>query len=164
MPQPPMKHIVESNALGEAGGVRRDIVVVQGAINPDPFANLNQVKAGSIVQSIDVDLEFAIDTTQVAGSLEALVDFYFFYNINGAQVPPTNLLVGQSHLKNQVFFQDQAFVIAQKPASFRFNLRIPRAYQQINDGDQIVFAYKWVSLVTGNSGNSWKFIYKEYFP
>lgn len=166
MPQPPMKHIVESNALLEASNVSRDIVILQGAINPDPFTNLNQVKAGSIVQAIECDLTFAPDDAVAVGNPIDL-RFFIWYNINGAQTPPTPLLVGQSHLKNQVFLQELDMFSAQvgtRVAKYRIKLRIPRNYQQINDGDQIILRYKYTSGVALNCDTNWQFIYKEYFP
>lgn len=166
MPMPPQKHIVESDALGEAGNVSRDIDIVIGAINPDPFTNLNQVKAGSYVQALSVEMDYNCDTPPAAAN-PAVLEWFIWYNINGAQTPPTPLLVGQSHLKNQVFMQGGGLFTnadARRAASFRFMLRIPKAYQMINDGDKITLRYKYIQGTPDNFDTRWKFIYKEYFP
>lgn len=166
MPQPPQKHVIESNALLEASNVSRDIDIAIGAINPDPFTNLNQVRAGSYVQAVSIQLDFAIDDAVAVGN-PVLLEWFIWYNINGAQTPPTPLLIGQSHLKNQVFIADGALVSAQdarRGAVFRLILRIPKTYQMINDGDKITLRYKYISGTAVNCDTRWKFIYKEYFP
>lgn len=161
MPMPPHKHIVESNALGEAGAVQRTITIVQGAINPDPFTNINQVKAGSIVQAIQCQIDFLPSAVPAA---DDIINFFIWFNINGAQTQPTMLLLSQNHLKNQIFFCEGGII---SPAQghrlvYRFLLRIPPQYQQINDGDTIEFVYK--RGLSPALDTAWRFIYKEYFP
>lgn len=163
--QPPMKHVIETAQLGiTAAQVTQ--AVVQGVLNPDPFTNITNVKAGSIVRALIIQIDASV-LSGVAG--DATFDWHVTYSINNAQSLPAPNSVGPSHLKNQVFHQDGALLSStatspSRPAVFRALVRIPKSWQQINDGDTIYI--NWIfSGIAGSSYNvKLRCIYTEYFP
>lgn len=167
---PPLKHVVDSNRTAEAGNIIRTIVLAVGTLNPDPYTVQTNVKNQNIITKITLQIDSGIQ-----GNLafeEDLFDWFVWFNINGAQATPDPTGTNLSHLKNQIFHQDgqlynkiaatatQAFF---KNGVWRIEINIPRAWQQINDGDTIEFVYKWTQA---SAVHDLKFraIYKEVFP
>lgn len=169
--QPPMKHIVDVVNSAEVGAATRTVQLVQGVLNPDPFVNVTNVKAGSKVTHLEIQLDINADSLN--GGTITYFDCYVWFNINGAQGTPLPTLVGANHLKNQVFHQEGALMdtyvsrtdvgwVRQNPKVFRMSISIPRQWQQINDGDTIELVYRYSSAL--NFTTKVKAIYKEFFP
>lgn len=166
-----MKHITD-DSLTWSNASNQFITLVKGALNPDPYTNANNVRAGSIVRHIEIMIDYGTDTSSDATGLHQY-DWYVWYNVNQAQVQPIPNSVNVSHLKNQVFQQGSGQFGLAKTASatvippahhvIRLSINIPKWAQQINDGDAIELVF-----AQNNSTNNWtakvKSIYKEIFP
>lgn len=170
MPYPPLKHVIDSDALGEAGGAVKTIDLAIGTENPDPYTNANNVRNGSIVRQIVAQ----IDWVNSNSSQVSMFDWYCWFNIAGAQGVVTPLGgVNSSNTKNQVFHQDGALqvnmqatgvgIAAANVAKWRLVINIPRGFQTINRNDKIQFVY-YCSDTSANNNTKWRFIYKEIFP
>lgn len=169
--QPPFKHIVQGIVFAEAGNVIRTIQIARGVLNPDPFINVTNCKAGSILGSISCFIDIGYEPNVAIGA--DTLDWYIGYNIDASQTIGDPQAVGGSHLRNQIFRMDQAVrngntvasttVVPPKDIVFRFVLSIPRTWKQINDGDTLNFVYKFSNAAAVHDVKT-LFIYKEYFP
>jgi len=169
--EPPRKHVIDaSNSYAGNAGVQ-NIDLVVGAINPDPVANFTNVKAFNIVPHIDLMLE--IIRTTISTPTNCPVDWYIWFNINGAQTAPTPGTTMGSVLVNQVFHEDQALLVqpgavgdtgfAQK-AAWHVPIRVPRSWRTINQGDKIQVKVSSPGGASDNFKYKIKAIYKEYYP
>lgn len=165
---PPMKHVVDSNIFGEASGAVKTIPIAIGTLNPDPYTNTTNVRAGSIIGSINCQIEMS---SNILTANTVAIDWLIGFDINnqGALPSPAVGGVGASHVKNQVFHQDGGFqetgtLDIPKPLVWNFVLKIPRAWRQINEADQINFMYKYSAGGAGSCDTKYRFIYTEYFP
>lgn len=166
---PPLKHVVENTNTGANVSTVQTFDICEGVINPNPYTTATNVRNGSLVKNISIEVDFfdySIATIYF--------DFYVWFNINGTQtvVNPAGG-VNISHTKNQVFHQGGSMianaqatavgVYAGNPIKFRFNLAIPKSWQQVNEGDKIQFVF--VSSQNSNTSSiKFRAIYKEIFP
>lgn len=172
MAQPPQKHVVDVINTGEVGAATRTVQLALGTLNPDPYTNVTNVKAGSKVTVITVQLDTNVEAP-AAGHFPDYFDWFLWFNINGAQTTPRPDLVGQSHLKNQIFHQDGAIefvsgitaanTLVAKGLTWRAHIVIPRQWQIVNDGDTIELVYRWADG-TNTHDTKVKAIYKEIYP
>lgn len=171
MAQPPHKHVIDVTNSAEAGAAVRTIQLALGVLNPDPYTNVTNVKAGSKVTMITVMLD-CMQEVMNSGTIDYL-DWYIWFNINGAQGQPQPALVGSNHLKTQVFHQEQCLIdfytsrtdagwVRNPSKVFRLNISIPRSWQIVNDGDAIELVYKYAAGL--NHTTKCKAIYKEIYP
>lgn len=163
---PPLKHIVESLILSEAGNVTRAIDLAVGTLNPDPYTNANNVRNGSIIRQLIVEIDAAV----AAGTIneQSALDWYVWFNIAGSQTVVSPTLLNASTTKNQVFKQDGSLIEHTQSGGvwlhkWRLVIDIPRSYQQINDLDKIQFVYRWFGADSVHD-LKYRFIYKEIFP
>lgn len=167
---PPHKHIIQNyqNALNLS--TQTIIVLAVGTENPDPYTNATNVRNGSLVRQLILQFEWL--AAENGGQPDA-IDWYVWFNINGAQTRPSNTFPNGSHLKNQIFHQDGTMSRSSSITNvgytwvpvnkWRLVIDIPRSYQQINLGDQIEFV---MTTQTNIAGSDYKLtcIYKEIFP
>lgn len=164
-----MKHVVDVVNNGQAGGATLFAQLALGTLNPDPYTNVTNVKAGSKIFALELQIDMCQEITGID-----YVDWYIWFNINGVQAQPRPDIAGSSHLKNQIMHQEGALfqngqnltsvgVVKLDPKVWRLNIRIPRGWQQINDGDSIEFVYRF-SNAGINHDTKIKCIYKEIFP
>lgn len=166
---PPQKHIIDSGVVNQSSATQTRLILAKGVINPDPFTNPTDCRAGSILGAMTIQLDFVLDKGTI-NLQPQYVDWGIAYNINDAQTIPNMDVVGNSHLMNQVFHLDGGML--EIPAAtntgffpcmtWRVTIKIPKAWSKINEGDTISLYYKmvlnsitWVKI---------KAIYKEYFP
>lgn len=167
---PPMKHIIMTQQNAVNLSTQGTYILAVGTENPDPYTNVTNVRNGSIIRQIILQIDFA--NTSTADNVDA-IDWYVWFNINGAQTKPSNTNPNASHLKNQIFHQDGALLPVKNwtnvgfqyapVAKWRVVINIPRTYQQINLGDTI----ELVMTSQINAANmSYKItaIYKEIYP
>lgn len=170
---PPQKHIIDSGATSVTSSTQTLLEIAKGVMNPDPFTNPTNVRAGSIIGQLTVQLDVVLDRT-IFGNYDALYfDWYVGYNINGSQTMPTaDNVMGSAgaDLLNQVFHQDGCIfsfadtttTAEQTVKSWRLNIDIPKAWKKVNRGDTINLYFKFNAAI-----KSWvkiRVIYKEYFP
>lgn len=168
---PPHKHIVQTMQTGLNLSANNTLIIAKGVLNPDPFANSNNVRAGSIIKKITI----ALDWVNYAETVQAdSFEWYVWFNVNGAQTQPDPTTTNASHLKNQIIHQDGTFQYYQGatvPNSFnmlpvnkwRIVINVPRWAQQLNDGDQLEIV---VRTLQNNGGSVLRscVIYKEIYP
>lgn len=171
MPMPPLKHVVDRVGLGVNLFTTTAIDLAIGTLNPDPIAagGENKVRAGSILTSIILQLDY----DEFSNSVQALMDWYVWYNIAGVQGLADPSAVNPSLTKNQIFHQDGAMsfldqrtsigVIDHHMNSWRVQINIPKQYRQINDGDKIQLVIK-SNINAATQSYKIKAIYKEYYP
>lgn len=174
---PPMKHVLDDIFTIAAGTVSDQVVnLAVGTLNPDPYTTNNAVRNGSKVGDIKLMLDI-YSTKPYDANLAIIFDWYVGFNINGAQSMPAPNAVGNSHLKNQIFHQDQGViplagavgspadsVANNELAKWRVKIGIPTQYRQINEGDVIEFHIIKAANVTPGTVVKLKAIYTEYFP
>lgn len=167
MVQPPIKHIVNSNALGQASGANT-VIIAKGVLNPDPYTNNTDVKAANKIFGVTVQIDYTPAQNAPVG--DYLFDWYIGFNINGAQPMPTVGNTGASHINSQIFHEDGA--IQQNGAvtastvgkTWRFRLALPKSWSSFNDGDQLEFHYLTAGPASAAHDIKWKFIFKEIYP
>lgn len=170
---PPQKHVIDTGSTTVTSTSKTSIELVKGVLNPDYTANPTNVRVGSIVTGIMIQLDVCMDTADFQAN-PVYFDWYVNYNIDGQQTSalPNPGSVGPSDLMNQIFHEDGALIPMNTSASvgainarmntWRLYLRIPKSYQKIMRGDIIQLVFKFDSAV-----KMWlkgKFIYKEIFP
>lgn len=169
---PPQKHIIEQDNLGVASATQTSLILAKGVINPDPFSDATQCRAGAIIGAITLQIDVAINATAVVQAPQQF-DWFLFFNINDAQTPPTaNNIMGSAgaDLLQQVFHQDGCMITAPNSAStsdasthaWRTQITIPRAWSKIMRGDTIRLYFKFGSAT--QTYIKIRAIYKEYFP
>lgn len=174
MPMPPMKHILDDRfGAPDAGNTTKTIDLAVGTLNPDPYANNNAVKAGSIISTIVIQLEFGLYTGVADNAQFDYLDWYVWFNVAGSQTVPAPDNVGNSDLKNQVFHQDGAILMSSTAsattpargswAKWNLVIKVPKWARQLNKDDKIQLNYKFQSTAATHFGKL-KAIYVEYFP
>lgn len=170
---PPHKHIIQNTNSAVAGATTQTQVLAVGTENPDPYTNPTNVRNGSIIRSIELQIDMMMNAG-TASTFTDFVDWYLWYNINGAQSAPSPYNVNASHLKNQVFHMDGCMFetlstgIAYSSGytqtrTWRVRIHIPRGYQTIQLGDQIELKY-YRSGSPANFDIKVTAIYKEIYP
>lgn len=169
---PPLKHVIDRTGSGVNLFTTTAIDLAIGTLNPDPISAGGEklVRNGSIIRqmTLQLDVNDAQNTTGVN-----FYDWYIWFNVAGAQALADPAAVNPSLTKMQIFHQDGFMssvgnmtsigVVDHHVSSWRLVINIPRAYQQVNDGDKIQFVHK------GGSNQAimdykLKVIYKEYYP
>lgn len=167
--QPPHKHVVDNFIAAAAGNtiIPRDLA--QGTLNPDPYTNTNNVKAGSKVSFIDLYLGVAPDGNISAG-VPMQIDWYVWFNINAQQLVVDPKAIGTSHTKSQVFHQDSCLLAANGGLSpgrgeWHVQIAIPKSWQVLQDGDVISLIVMGTVLGTAVPIDiKYRAIYKEWYP
>lgn len=166
-----MKHIIatQQNHQNFSTGTGAYYVLAVGTENPDPYTNATNVRNGSIIRAITIQFDVS---SKMQSDVDA-IDWYVGFNIAGQQTMPDPTAVNASKIKNQIFHQDGAlFEAAQITAAgfgncpravFRVTIAVPRAYQQINLGDQIELHMK-SQYNAGTITYRLLAVYKEIFP
>lgn len=169
---PPQKHIIDSGLTSVASTTQTSLLVAKGTINPDPFTDATQCRAGSIIGALNCQLDVVLDRAAF-GANPLMFDWMMFFNINDAQTPPTaDNVMGSAgaDLLTQVFHQDgcllqmpsAAATCDMKVHSWRIQIAIPKSWSKIMRGDTIRLYFKISATTT-----TWvkiRVIYKEYFP
>lgn len=157
---PPLKHIVEQTVTAANLSTVQTFDIAEGVINPNPYTTATNVRNGSIIRSINFEVDW-LDSSGAPNSF----DFYIWFNINGTQtvVNPSGG-ANISHTKNQIMHQGGCLAANLNTVhKFRFHLTIPNSWKQINEGDKIQFIF----IGGANSATSsikMRAIYKEIFP
>lgn len=164
-----MKHIIQNYNTAQNLSTQTVVTLAVGTENPDPYTNVTNVRNGSIIRQIIIQFEWFKNNL----STNDAIDWYVWFNINGAQTRPTNTNPNASHLKNQIFHQDGGiFMITQgsaigvtqvTPRAWRIVINLPRGYQQVNLGDAIEFVMT-TQINDATSAYKLTAIYKEIFP
>lgn len=164
------KHVVEVQNVAVTATYAAPVIqgVISAVLNPDYFTNTFQVMAESQVFAVDIQLDMNVNTQAALTLVE--MDWALFFNIDGAQTPPTLNNVGNSHLKNQILHQDHAMFLVPPAAQFgshyaavfRTHVRLPKAWSRFQDGDklQLIFASSAAGAICNVTG---RVIYKEYY-
>lgn len=170
---PPLKHVLDDLLVIPAATVTDQVLIIaKGTINPNYYANNNQVRNGSIITSLNILIDFYITDALNDADFAQLYDWYVAFNINGAQTLPNPNNVGSSPLQSQIFHQDQGVfplttanaTAFPAPHLIRLKLDIPKMWRQINDNDQLEL-HIIKSIQGSNKLNAKiKIIYKEIFP
>lgn len=168
---PPHKHIVQvyqtAQNISAAGN---GVTLAVGTLNPDPYTNVTNVRNGSIIRQIHLQIDVL---WQDSAAHHDSYEWYVWFNINGAQTQPDPQSTNASHLKNQIIHQDGRItsnvvfssvgIFEPRVSRWRLVINIPRWAQQLNDGDKI-------ELVHRNAVNAaivdYRIvaIYKEIYP
>lgn len=168
---PPQKHVIDTGATSITSTTKSTIECVKGVLNPDYTANPSNVRVGSIVTGIMIEMDVAADIASINAN-PVYFDWYVGYNIDGAQTQPNPGSVGSSDLMGQVFHEDGALFPLNsavqtaagtiKLATWRTYVSIPKGYQKLMRGDIINIVFKFDTAV-----KFWlkaKIIYKEIYP
>lgn len=165
---PPLKHVIDDQVLGGNFSTTQVLTLAQGTVNPNSYTTPLQVRNGSIIRQIILQIDFQ------GGSTSAnFMDWYVWFNIAGAQARPNPNSVNISAIKNQVFHQDGCLyalisftavsVVAPNINKWRVVIDIPKSFQQINENDAIELV--WITSNNNAQDNiKIKAIYKEIFP
>lgn len=173
MRMPPQKHIIDSGLTSVTSTTQTLMEIAKGVINPDPFTNPTNCRAGSIIGQLTVQFDVVLDRTASGINDPSLLDWYIGYNINGGQTMPTaDNVMGSAgaDLLNQVFHQDGCIlefptntnVSDMQMHSWRLNVTLPKTWSKIMRGDTINLYFKFSFAI-----KTWvkiRVIYKEYFP
>lgn len=166
-----MKHVVQVYATAQnLSAAGNGVTLAVGTENPDPYTNVTNVRNGSIIRQIILQIDWLkFENSQYHESYE----WYVWFNINGAQTQPDPQSTNASHLKNQIFHQDGTIcavvqatavgLLTPREHKWRVVINIPRAYQQLNVGDKIELVHRTVNA-TADSDYRIVAIYKEIFP
>lgn len=168
---PPLKHIIDNNnGLVNISSTPNVTTIAVGTINPNSYSTPSQVRNGSLIKKLTIQLDIIDANTN---SIE-YIDWYVWFNIGGTQARPfPDSTVDTNNLRNQIFHQDgmlaynasvtAAGYIPIWKNSWRVELNVPASWQQLNENDKI-------ELVIGGGANTTeiaikvKVIYKEIFP
>lgn len=170
---PPLKHVIDNIFVGTnssyAGGAANVTQIAIGTINPNSYTTQQQVRNGSIIKKITLQIDLMSTNTN---SID-IFDWFVWFNIGGTQPRPTANLVNPSVIKNQVFHQDGCMFTVQvtsavgvwtpRVSSWRVEINIPRSLQQINENDVIELVQQGGANAS-NTHMKVKVIYKEIFP
>lgn len=165
---PPLKHVIDQQVVQANMFTTQNFPIAQGTINPNSYTTAYQVRNGSIISQIIVELDFLDQTAGVN-----FFDWYVWFNIGGTQARPNPNSVNVSVIKNQIFHQDGALwanisatAVGYLPiwtGKWRIVIDVPKAWRQVNENDTIEFVYI-TSTNTASSSLKAKIIYKEIFP
>lgn len=148
--------------------------MAKGTVNPSNYVNITDVRNGSKIFGILLQLDFALHgatlTSDTSGSM--VYDWTVDFNINGAQTLPNPNTIGSSPLQTQVFHQDGGiFPIGSTSGGsspnthvVRLFVAIPKAWSQINDNDVIALRVQKSAMTTISLDVKIRAIYKEIFP
>lgn len=163
---PPMKHCIQATGAINAGAANATLLLAQGTVNPDPYTTNSACRNGSLIKSLTIQFDVASLLTQVD-----TLEWYVWFNVNGAQTQPDAQNVTLSHLKNQVFHQDGAIYAngastasPYEYARWRVVVKVPKSLQQLNDGDKLELIMRGNVNTAGAMYYRICVIYKEIFP
>lgn len=168
---PPQKHVIDPGATSITSTTKSTIECVKGVLNPDYSANPTNVRVGSLVTGLVIQLDINADVA-ITNANPVYFDWYLGYNIDGAQTQPNPGSVGSSDLMSQVFHEDGVLFTINSVAgtgssnapraTWRTYVKIPKQYQKLMRGDIINIVFKFDTAV-----KFWlkaKVIYYEIFP
>lgn len=172
MQMPPQKHIIDSGATNVTSTTQTSVLLAKGVINPDPFTNNYECRAGSIIGALTIQLDVT-PLYSVFGTNDMYFDWGLFFNINDQQTAPSmDNVMGSSgaDMLNQVFHQDGCLIAtpnsagtaAHNVSQWRLQVKIPRSWSKLNRGDTIRLYFKFSQAQTCSV--KIRCIYKEYFP
>lgn len=175
MAMPPLKHVIDQQSVAtNLNAASLVIPIAVGTVNPNSYTTPTQVRHGSKVTRLTLQLDFSdLLTSGSVGGAQNFMDWYVWFNVGGTQARPNPNSVNISTLKNQIFHQDGTiFTLFQSTAvgyavpwknSWRVDISIPRSYQQVNENDVIELVIN-SSVNAASSCVKVKVIYKEIFP
>lgn len=167
-----MKHIIQvyqnqQNISATGNGV----TLAVGTENPDPYTNPTNVRNGSIIRQITLQID--VCESDYTATQHDTYEWYVWFNVNGAQTQPDAQSTNASHLKNQIIHQDgcimeqigytAAGVVPIPVSKWRLVINVPRWAQQLNVGDKIELVHR-TSVATAHVNYRIVAIYKEIFP
>lgn len=168
---PPQKHVIDSGATSITSTTKSTIELAKGVLNPDYSANPTNVRVGSIIKGLSIQLDVCMDVAD-SNANPVYMDWYIGYNIDGAQTQPNPGSVGSSDLMSQVFHEDGCLIpintatsvgaINARMNTWRLYVKIPRSWEKLMRGDIINLVFKFDTAV-----KMWlkaKVIYYEVFP
>lgn len=171
MVQPPQKHVIDSGSTSVTSTAKSTLEIVKGVLNPDYTANPSNVKVGSLVTGMVLQIDVVSDVP-ITNANPVYFDWYIGYNIDQGQTLPNPGAVGSSDLMGQVFHEDGSLIpvpsatttssAQNHPAVWRTYVKIPKSYRKIMRGDVIQFVFKFDTAV-----KMWlkvKAIYYEVYP
>lgn len=173
MGMPPQKHVIDPGSTTVTSTTKTSLEIVKGVLNPDYSANPTNVRVGSIVTGLNIQIDVCTDIASTNAN-PVYFDWYICYNIDGQQTAqlPNPGSVGTSDLLGQIFHEDGALIPISgaastggtnaRNASWRLYVAIPRGYQKIMRGDLIQLVFKFDTAI-----KMWfkaKVIYKEIYP
>lgn len=166
---PPLKHVIDQVVMGANMSTVQNFPIAQGTVNPNSYTTAYQVRNGSIIRTITLELDYQDGVVNASNTF----DWYIWFNIGGAQARPNPNSVNISVIKNQIFHQDGALYkigfstgVGLYPVDtkkWRLVIQVPRSFQQVNENDTIEFVY----INSNNNATAdlkAKVIYKEIFP
>lgn len=171
---PPQKHIIDSGSTNVSSTAQTSLLIAKGVINPDPFTNNYECRAGSIIGALTIQMDVVYAADQL-GTNPGYFDWGLFFNINDQQTAPSvdaAMSSAGADLITQLFHQDGCLLTAVKAAgtsntdyavhSWRLSVKVPKAWSKLNRGDTIRLLFK-----PGTTNTIWlkiRVIYKEYWP
>lgn len=170
---PPQKHVVDQVPLAVTSATQTSMLIAKGVINPDPYTNNYECRAGSVIGALTVSIDVDIDRAQFGNYDPFSFDWGIFYNINDQQTAPSmDQVMGSSgaDMINQIIHQDGCILAVPYASSttdpgqhsWRLTVALPRSWSKLNRGDTIRLYFKF-----GVAIKTWikiRVIYKEYFP
>lgn len=169
---PPQKHVIDSGNTNVTSTTQTSLLLAKGVINPDPYTNNYECRAGSIIGDITLQLDVT-PLYSVFGTNDWYFDWLVFFNINDQQTAPSaEAVMGSSgaDMINQIFHQDGTLLATPNTAAtaamnvyqWRVQIGIPKAWRKLNRGDTIRLYFKFSQAQTASV--KIRAIYKEYFP
>ncbi len=143
------KNIVVDGPASRAAATNIDHVFALGA---DSATVNGSIQTGSKIMSVLIFASFQ-NLVAIALTLHLNVGI-----IRGASTFPTPGAVGGTINRNQVFFTHQAMIGKEQNNNFVFRLKIPKIYQRVREGDQLILRYRGDAVFSSVT----QVIYKSY--
>lgn len=172
---PPQKHIIDSGITSNQSSAQSTVLLAKAVINPDPYTNNFEVRAGSIVGAMTIELDVTLDPQSFAAAhLPVYFDWGLFYNINDQQTAPTvdaPMSSAGADMLNQLFHLDGTIINGpiNSPTAdnnvfhWRTQVAVPKSWSKMLRGDTIRLLFKF-SDATSKFWIKVRVIYKEYYP
>lgn len=171
MVQPPKKHIVDNLINIPAANTSVQILTLAvGTFNPNYVTNSNNVKAGSKIAKMLLQIDAVAYPPNDANSA-LIFDWFVCFNIAGAQTFAAPNSAASDTKTNQIFHQEQGILSlptalggVPPPYVMRLSIDIPKSWQILNDLDTIELHIAKNVLVSAAFFFKVKAIYKEIYP
>lgn len=146
------------------------VTLAVGAFNPNYVTNANNVKAGSKVASLHLQID-AIAYPPNDTNSALIFDWFICFNIAGSQTFVAPNTVASDTKTNQIFHQDQGMLSlptavggVPPPYVWRGVVKIPKSWMIVNDTDTIELHIAKSAMATCALYFKIKAIYKEIYP
>ncbi len=157
-----IKHVVDQQG-GTVGGTQVNNVIAIATQNPDTSATANEVKIGSTINSIFLNVQVLMDSDTVLPNAYMMVYKNPGNLFTGGSIPDANQ-VGTSEMRKWVFHQEMAMTSEANDSIpitlFKGVLKIPRKMRRMGQADRLVV--QLFSLTGNNLFTCIQTIYKEY--